>query len=188
MSTLSTVAAGTAEMLRPIMLIRHAEDNENSPSLSARGWQRTGALVRLFAPLDPQMLRKHLATPRHIVAARSDERSSRPVDTVRPLAEMLGLPVDDSLSGDDPPARVAQALRALDTPLLVCWRHDTLPALADALLQRAGDTPPKWPDERHDVVWVIEHGGASAHLVQVPQQVLPGDRSQSIVRRVRKAA
>jgi hypothetical protein len=175
-------------MLRPIMLIRHAEDNEHSPSLSARGWQRAGALVRLFAPLDPALLRRHLATPRHIVAASSNDRSSRPVDTVRPLAEMLGLPVDDSLASDDPPARVAQALRALETPLLVCWRHDTLPALADALLQRSGDTPPKWPEDRHDVVWVIEHGGANAHLVQVPQQLLPGDRSQSIVRRVRKVA
>jgi hypothetical protein len=181
-------AAGTAELLRPIMLIRHAEDDERSPSLSARGWQRAGALVRLFAPLDASVVRKHLALPRHIVAARSDEHSTRALDTVQPLAEMLELPVDDSLGSDDPPAQVAQALRALDAPVLVCWRHDTLPALAEALLQRSGDTPPKWPDERHDVVWVIERGGANAHLVQVPQQVLPGDRSQSIVRRVRRAA
>jgi hypothetical protein len=158
-------AGGTAELLRPIMLIRHAEDDERSASLSARGWQRVGALVRLFAPLDASALRRHLAVPRHIVAARSDERSTRAVDTVRPLAEMLELPVDDSLSSDD-----------------------TLPALAEALLQRSGDTPPKWPDERHDVVWVIERGGANAHLVQVPQQVLPGDRSQSIVRRARRTA
>jgi hypothetical protein len=117
-------AAGTAELLRPIMLIRHAEDDERSPSLSARGWQRAGALVRLFAPLDASVLRKHLALPRHIVAARSDEHSTRALDTVQPLAEMLELPVDDSLGSDDPPAQVAQALRALDAPVLVCWRHD----------------------------------------------------------------
>lgn len=188
LSAISAQAAATAELLRPIMLIRHAEDDAASPSLSPRGWQRAGALVRLFAPLDPAALRKHLAVPRHIVAARSRDDSTRPLDTVRPLAEMLGLPVDDSLGSDDPPVQVAQALRALDAPVLVCWRHDGLPALADALLQRAGETPPKWPDDRHDVVWVIERGGASAHLVQVPQQVLPGDRAQSIVRRVRRAA
>jgi broad specificity phosphatase PhoE len=188
MAVSAVADAGTAALLRPIMLIRHAEDDQGSPSLSARGWQRAGALVRLFAPLDPASLRKHLAVPRHIVAARSRDDSTRPLDTVQPLAELLGLPVDDSLSSDDPAVKVAQALRALDAPVLVCWRHDTLPALAEALLQRAGETPPGWPADRHDVVWVIERGGASAHLVQVPQQLLPGDRTQSIVRRVRRAA
>lgn len=176
-----------------IMLIRHAEkpldaetgvaaDGSADPaSLSVAGWQRAGALVRFFAaPWLPAIRR-----PQHVFAARATQPggSVRPRATVAPLAQALGVMVDESWSTEDEPAQVAAALRALEGPVLVCWRHEALPVLADELLQRP-DVPRRWPDERFDLVWLISRDGPSWTFAQLPQQLLPGDRAQPVPRRV----
>lgn len=178
-----------------IQLIRHAEkprdgevgvaaDGTPDPlSLSVAGWQRAGALVRAFAAATAP-----LARPRHLLAARPTEAhpSTRPLATLTPLAQALGVGVDSTWSADEDPDRVAAALRALDGPALVCWRHDTLPALADALLQRH-EAPPHWPEERYDLVWIVQLDGPRWNLVQHPQRLLPGDREQTVLRKAPRA-
>lgn len=187
-----------------LMLIRHAEkphgdelgvDAHGRPapgSLSVQGWQRAGALVRLFAPPDGQPPAPHLQTPRLILAARAtpSHPSTRPRDTVAPLAEALGLPVDERFGVDDPLPPLADALQATSGAALLCWRHDELPALAQGLAQTLRPdlvVPPRWPDDRFDLVWVFERSARDWHFVQVPQRVLPGDRTRTLVHRVRKA-
>jgi len=175
-----------------IMLIRHAEkpldgeqgvDRQGRPdpaSLSVTGWMRAAALARLFnAP------EGHLVRPQHLVAARAtaERPSTRPRDTLQPMAELLGLEIDESLAADDAPSRVADHLHRLQGPVLVCWRHDELPALANQLLQRA-EAPGRWPDKTYDMVWVVEQARLSWTLVQVPQKLLPGDTTHSLRRRV----
>ncbi|MBZ8141222.1 histidine phosphatase family protein [Rubrivivax gelatinosus] len=180
-----------------IMLIRHAEkpregecgvaiDGSPSPqSLSVVGWQRAGALVRLFVPAAPVPPRSPILRPAHVFAARPTDThpSLRPRETVTPLAQALGLQVDESWSDDDDPARVAAALRELQGPVLVCWRHRSLPDLADELLQRA-EVPRHWPEQRFDLVWIVAGEGPRWTFSQLPQQLLPGDRTQSVPRRV----
>ena len=181
-----------------IMLIRHAEkpreggrgvDRHGRPdehALSIEGWQRAGALVRFFAPLEGQAGHAHIETPRHLVATRQDAArpSSRSRDTLLPLAEALGIGVDDEWDVDAAalPALVRH-LRSLDGPVLVAWSHEALPALANELLHRP-DAPSRWPDDRFDMVWVIERVGLSRSFAQVPQRLLAGDRPQAIPRRV----
>lgn len=180
-----------------IMLMRHAEepDGDASPSLSPRGWQRAGALVRWLAPLGlpgpsgPLAAPPApLATPRRIVAAaRSDAHpSTRAHDTVAPLAQALQLEVEQPFDSDADTRRTAAWLRSLDAAVLVCWRHDALPALARALLppDRASAVPAVWPEERFDLVWVLQPRSDGWMLSQVPQLLLAGDRSHGIVRRV----
>ena len=184
----------------PIMLIRHAEkpqDGEQAVnsvgqpderSLSVTGWMRAGALVRYFAMPEPRNGHSRIVRPVHLLAARATDTrpSTRPSDTLQPLAQALGLKVDESWSSEDPLPELAAQLRQLQGPVLVCWRHDTLPALANELLQRA-EGPERWPQHCFDMVWVIEQELLSRTLAQVPQRLLPGDSTHAL-RRSRKAA
>jgi hypothetical protein len=184
-----------------LMLIRHAEKpqgdergvdahgHEDANSLSIVGWQRAGALVPLFMPIHPNALdSSHLCTPRHLFAARPTDKhpSTRPRDTLRPLADALNLPIDERFSSDDP-YHAAAILRTLEQPALVCWRREALPALADAVLG-VPEAPSHWPEDCFDLVWVLERLRSRWHLVQVPQRLLVGDRTRGLVRRVRHVA
>jgi hypothetical protein len=176
-------------MARCIMLIRHAEkppegragvNEAGEPQLgglSVAGWRRAGALVPYFASLADRLHHRLVCRPEHIVAARPTPRhpSTRPAATVRPLAALLGLAVDEAWSAEDPVDRVAAALRAFEVPVLVCWRHDGLPALARAVLQGDG-VPESWADDRFDITWSIRRDGDDWLFMQVPQLLFAQDR------------
>ncbi len=182
-----------------LMLIRHAEkpaageravDRRGEPdehSLGVGGWLRAGALVSLFAPAAGRV--SPLPRPRHLLAAAatSQRPSTRPRDTLLPLAEALALDIDLGWSTDDPLPALAAHLVRLDGPVLVCWRHDGLPALAAELMLPA-PVPERWPEARHDLVWLITRSGAHGHLTQVPQLLLGGDSAHAIPRRVKARA
>jgi len=176
-----------------IMLIRHAEKpragqqgvdvagTPDSGTLSVTGWRRAGALVPYFASLAERLHGRLLGRPRHIFAARATDRqpSTRPRDTVQPLADLLGIPVDERWSAGDPVGLIADELRAFDVPVLVCWRHDELPKLGKAILPD-GTVPRAWPEDRYDVTWVFRRDGDRWKLLQVPQLLLAGDRADVI--------
>ncbi|MEF7615738.1 histidine phosphatase family protein [Aquincola sp. MAHUQ-54] len=180
-----------------VMLIRHAEKPAGGrvgigpqglvdpQSLSVVGWQRAGALVPFFAPVGHRGHVPGIERPLHLLAARPVQAhpSTRPRDTLLPLAEALALDVDEQWSTDDPPSKVAEHLRTLQGPALVCWRHEALPALARELLQR-DEAPAAWPEARFDVVWVFRRAGVRWTFQQVAQQLLAEDRGQPIPRRV----
>jgi hypothetical protein len=167
---------------RLIMLIRHAEepvgdalgvteDGRADPNgLSVRGWQRAGALASWFGAPEASGL---AITPSALYAAADQGRSRRPYDTLRPLSQLLGLPIQ-TLSSDGDPAAVAAVIEAAQGDVLVCWRHRELPGLARALLpQVASAVPATWDERRFDLVWAILAGG----LTIVPQRLLAGDAS-----------
>lgn len=180
-------------MSKFIMLIRHAEKpdpahagvdgagREDEQSLSVAGWCRAGALVPYFSSLVDGMHPKVVCRPHHIYAARATamHRSTRPRDTVLPLATALGLSVDERWSDEDSVERFAETLRNFETPVLVCWRHDYLPALARAILHD-GELPDVWPADRFDLTWSIRRDGERWSFQQVPQCLLAGDRADGI--------
>lgn len=174
-----------------IMVIRHAEkpEDDSSLTLSERGWQRAGALVRWLAPVAADAApMPPLRRPTRIVAAASTPAhpSTRPHDTVLPLAQLLEIPIEQAFGSDDDAPRAAAWLHSADEAVLVCWRHDTLPALARALLppERASLVPASWPDDRFDLMWSVHVKHGEWTLTQVPQQLLAGDRANGVVRRV----
>jgi hypothetical protein len=181
-----------------IMLIRHAEkprdgeqavNREGQPdadSLSITGWMRAGALVRFFSMPEASGAARHrIVRPAHLLAARPTPArpSTRPRDTLQPLARSLGLNLDLRFASEDPLPRLAEHLRRLQGSVLVCWRHDELPALANELLQRT-EAPGTWPGRCYDLVWIIEQVRCGGKLTQVPQHLLPGDVSQGLTLRV----
>ena len=174
-----------------VMLIRHAEKpiGQGPPhgvtdegvvdreSLTPRGWQRAGALVRWFGErMGPPI--SGLPAPTDLFASRVGPGSSsrRPQQTLQPLAESLGLIVDATIPKPDI-ARLAASILAIDGVVLVSWEHHLIPSLAATLTGQRSLTPGIWPDDRFDVVWVLERraDGDPFRFRQVPQRVLAGD-------------
>jgi phosphohistidine phosphatase SixA len=154
---------------RIVMLMRHGEDKgEDDFHLNSRGIERAGALPKLFGA--------RLPAPQVIVATRASKRSDRPVETVKPLARALNLPIDNRFKDDDYQALADRLLnddRFAGKVVLVCWHHGTLPELASALGVK---NPGVWPKSQFDHVWVIEFEGKRPKLDDVPQRLMPGDR------------
>jgi len=176
-----------------VMLIRHAEKplgdgpphgvtvdgNLDPESLTPRGWQRAGALVGMFVTDPSEARSQKLATPTHLFASQVGPRSSsaRPRETLVPLSERLGLAVDARFRKEEVTLLV-QAIQAIDGIVLVAWEHHLIPSIATMLVGDPSGVPQVWPDDRYDVVWVIEAAGPGVgrRLRQVPELLLAGDQ------------
>ena len=177
-----------------IMFIRHAEKpdgtskaqgvtedgTENKESLTVRGWQRAGALVRLFCPVSgaSELL------PGTIFAAEvaHGSKSERPLETVTPLICFLkkngGVEVNEDHPKDDLKGLMADVLTC-SGKVLVAWEHSVIPELV-ALLPNPPRVPDKWPGDRFDVVWIVDKAGTGWSFSQKPQLLLSGDSDRPI--------
>lgn len=179
------------------MLIRHGEKPTgadrgvsfdgapNKKSLTVTGWARAGALVELFAPTAGP-LRPGLFRPRALFASNRQAPgggSDRQRQTLQLLAARIGIEVNlDHGVGEE-----EQLLGAVSTtpgPVLICWKHDHMPTIATHLSEPVGAVPAAWPEDRYDLVWVLTRSGsqhaAGYEFTQVPELLLPGDRSTPI--------
>jgi len=178
-----------------IMLIRHAEKpndegrvrgvnpfgREDVNSLSVHGWQRAGALVRLFAPHDSHAAVPGLRVPDVLCAPRAtpSSPSQRSSQTLAPLAECLSLAIRmDYAKGDE--AALAQSLLEMTGAVLVAWSHEGIPTIARALGLADSNVPRVWPKDRFDLVWVFTPQGTRWSLRQVPQWLLAGDLARPV--------
>ena len=79
---------------------------------------------------------------------------------------------------EDEEAALAAAVLAAPSPVLIVWHHGAYPRLAKDIAGGRIGCPGHWPDDRFDVVWILErdgaHGGAWS-FSQVAQCLLPGD-------------
>jgi hypothetical protein len=180
-----------------VSLIRHAEkqladqppysvsvDGIRDPeSLTPRGWQRAGALIALFVPRADERGEGVLPTPSHLFASElgPHSQSRRPQETLQPLSERLRLRIDEHFVQDDLDDLV-EAILACDGHVLVAWEHKRIPLIANRLTGDESIVPQAWPDDRYDVVWVLEPAPTSGGfgLRQVPQLLLAGDRADVI--------
>lgn len=172
---------------RRVMLIRHAEEpdkgagilgvdesgRQDAEALSVRGWQRAGALARLFAACaGHRAALKPLAPPVAVFAATDAGKSRRPLCTVLPLARRLGLEVDTRFGSEGDIAPLLTAVLACPGPVLLCWRHQAMGAIAQAL---CGGAARRWDAARYDLVWVFERKGDAWQFSEHPQRLLAGD-------------
>jgi hypothetical protein len=183
--------------MRRIMIIRHAEKHhDGSPDrgvsiegihtkheLTVRGWQRAGALVRYFAPVDGLHAASPVSTPRTIFASAPTSRSPshRPLRTVEPLAHALEIPIDLRFpEGEE--AALAAAAHIAESPVLISWHHSHIVRLAHAISGHHLSLPVAWPEDRFDVVWVFDHDETDGpwRFSQVPQCLLGYDRPEPI--------
>jgi hypothetical protein len=182
-----------------IMIIRHAEkpagkvagvDETGASSahhLSVRGWQRAGALACLFAPAHGPVQNALLAKPAFIFASAAatdpepgDTRSRRSEETVTPLARLIGVDINLSFSRGQETA-LAKAVLACDGPVLIAWRHEGIPVIANSILG-AEATPESWPKDRFDVIFVLTLNPLDGRysFAQVLECLLEGDLAEPI--------
>lgn len=169
-----------------IMFIRHAEKPEKAEkgvtqngehdehSLSVRGWTRAGALAALFA--NPEST-PHITKPSRVIAtAPSDTyKSKREHDTALPTARRLGLEIESQQVPDDY-ALMVEALKGSSEPALIVWHHGSIPSFVRAFpLSNADQVPKKWPEDRFDLIWVLEPNGDTYRWREVEQGLLHGD-------------
>ena len=180
-----------------VMLVRHAEKPSDDGTfkgvsasgasdpeeLTARGWQRSGGLVRLFAPRDGKFVDHRLTTP-HVIfasAVTKHSKSLRPQHTVLELATILNLPLVLHHSKGDEAALISDAV-ASDGPVLIAWEHEAIPYIANLILGNSTTCPQKWPGSRFDLVWLFDRPSVSRDwsFAQVPQLLLAGDSADPI--------
>src|SRR5690349_16032283 len=191
------IAANPETDVQLTMLIRHAEkpvvgaaaqgvNAEGKPdpeSLTPRGWQRAGALVGLFSGRSARGPGGVVPVPTHLFASQVviHSTSQRPRQTLEPLSEFLGVAIDLRFPKEEL-AKLAQAVLEIDGVVLISWEHHLIPSLANLLIGDTTSAPQVWPDDRFDVVWVIERSAAGkpATFRQVPELLLAGDQPSTI--------
>jgi hypothetical protein len=161
------------------MVIRHGEKPAKGHSLTARGWSRAHALPSLFAPLDGGT-RDGLPAPKVIYAASATNAGTgqRTRETVSSLSSRLNVPVNTAYGKGQEASLVRQATaQAQNGPVLICWQHGEIPAIASAL-KVVGPPPPRyWPGNRFDMVWKFTETPQGWTFAEVPEMLLPGDRA-----------
>jgi hypothetical protein len=176
--------------LQKVMFIRHAEKpnsqaagidesgNFDHESLTPRGWQRAGALVRFFYPAQ-RSDKGRITVPDAIFAAGvgPGSKSKRSVQTVSPLAAFLQTEHSTpfiTIYPKDAVDRLVDDVSQRNGTVLVAWEHKLISSIvyrlsAEQLFHQV------WPDDRFDLVWILERNGADWTFSQIPQLLLPGD-------------
>jgi hypothetical protein len=180
-----------------ILLIRHAEKpakdgppvgvtlkgDRSKESLEVRGWQRAGALTHLLAPPDGRFQHPELAKPQVLYASRPVKRggSLRPIETITPLAEKLGIEINSDYRRYDIVSMLDDVFSHRGV-VLICWQREFIPRISSYILEDTRIAPPDWPEDRFDMVWVFDLDRSSGHykFKQVPQRLLSGDRVSRI--------
>ena len=171
------------------MIIRHGRSRTAPRRASTRTATRTTArsppsagsgptrLVDLFDPAEGDP-RPRLARPDRIYAAgvTDDGEGQRTRETVVPLADALGIPVDTDLGRGDEKKLVKDVLAQPGTTL-ISWQHGGIPEIVDDFPSVSPEPPQEWPYDRFDVVWTLTRTADGWHFTQTPELVLPQDQA-----------
>jgi hypothetical protein len=179
------------------MIIRHGEKHNGTRErgvniegfhtkheLTVRGWQRAGALVPFFSPAGGMPEGSPISTPKSILASAATPKSPslRAQHTVLPLAQALGVQINKSHAEGEEEAAAMAALAA-PGPVLISWHHSHIPILARAIAGPELGFPQSWPDDRFDVVWILdrlEDADVRWRFTQVAQCLFAHDRPEPI--------
>jgi hypothetical protein len=175
-----------------IILLRHAEKpakdgapygitrkgERSKESLEVRGWQRAGALANLFAPGSEHFQHRALATPQFLYASKPLRRkgSRRPLETITPLAEKLGIKINTEFQRSQLVSMVEDVVSRQGV-VLICWQREYIPDIASLILGAKNVAPAEWPEDRFDIIWVfdLQRSSSTYKFQQVPQELLAGD-------------
>jgi hypothetical protein len=164
-----------------VLIIRHAEKPATGDSLSPQGVARAKAYVQYFQT-NPAVLQYGTPVAIYAMEASSGEEDSdfsyRPVETVTPLAQALGLQVQSQYQKDD----VADLVNdIMSNPayegkmVLICWEHKVIQSIAVQF--GVSPTPDAWPDSVYDQVWEIDFSGDQvSNFTEFQEHLMPWDQ------------
>jgi len=120
--------------------------------------------------------------PDFLFAAEASSSSNRPVETVTPLAQALGLTLNAGYPNDKHRKLADDILRDSSTyggrNVLICWHHGEIAKLVhDFGVPKPSSSQPwdPWPGAVFDLVLQITWSGATASVQVGYQQLLFGD-------------
>ncbi|MBV9997542.1 MAG: histidine phosphatase family protein [Verrucomicrobia bacterium] len=141
---------------RKILIMRHAEKPEahRDPHLSPEGEERAARLVT-YIP-------ETFGIPDFLFATQESPDSNRPFETLKPLSDQVGIPIDQTFSDGQHKALAEELLsdpRYNGALALVCWHHEKIPKLAAELGAIPSEVPDPWDDAVYDLVLALEYAG-----------------------------
>ncbi len=182
---------------KKIILLRHAEKpakddvpygvthkgERNKESLTVRGWQRAGALTNLFVPANGRFQHHSLAKPRFLYASKPLQRkgSRRPMETLAPLSEKLGIKVNSNFQRGDFESMIEEVF-SREGVAVICWQREYIPDITSLILGKKNNAPAEWPEDCFDMIWVfdLQRSSGKYRFTQVPQKLLGGDSKTPI--------
>ncbi|KAI0019463.1 hypothetical protein F4780DRAFT_780495 [Xylariomycetidae sp. FL0641] len=165
MHVLNVLLLAAAVVAKPtVYFIRHGEKPEEGNGLNAAGEQRAQCLRTVFGAASSYDIGHIMA-----MTPKDNGHRQRPYDTVKPLADDLGLDVDISCDRDDEDC-VADVVEGYDGEgnILICWEHDQLNNLAKAL----GADIDNYPDDSFDLIWTDPYD--YSEIVSITSENCPG--------------
>jgi hypothetical protein len=172
---LASAAAAHASPAQ-IIIIRHGEKPDTGDELNERGFARARALAEFFVS-DPAVITYGPPAAIFAMKPKGPDGSVRPIQTVTPLAEKLGLTIDSDYLRDELPALVdaVMSVHAYDgRTVLICWEHKAIPKLVAAFGWKTA--PDHWAGSVFDRAWILNvKDGRVVSFTDAPEHVLPGD-------------
>jgi hypothetical protein len=175
---LVALAANSVALAQPaeIIIIRHAEKSPQGNHLSLAGRERAAALVPYFLET-PDVLEFKTPVAIYAQAPKNGTASVRAVETIKPLAEALKLPINETYVRDDYRKLVAEIMARKDYDghtVLICWEHKVILDIAKEL--DVENVPSNWPASTYDRTWIIKFApGQKPQLRDLPQRLMYGD-------------
>lgn len=174
-----------------IWIIRHGEKPEgsidgidsagrvNKHSLTTRGWQRAGALGMVFTR-PPKPGTPPLSEPDSLLCptygSATDTQIHRPFQTLTGLAGTMNQKIKTPFSTGQEKQLGDAVVSDYSGTVLICWEHDHIPAIAQALPTTPGTVlPDAWPSDRYDLIWQFSLDGQRYSFDILPQHALGGD-------------
>jgi hypothetical protein len=136
-----------------ILIMRHAEKPAGSGNihLSPEGVQRTQRLAT-YIPTT-------FGPPKFLFATAQSADSNRPIETIQPLSDAIGVPIEATFA-DDQYKMLANLL--LTDPkyngalVLICWHHQKIPKLALDLGAPRASIPDPWDPDVYNLILVLD--------------------------------
>jgi hypothetical protein len=141
-----------------LIVLRHAEKtgDRRDRNLSPAGHERAMRLV-------PYVL-ETFGRPDFLIAAKSSDRSRRPVETIEPLAGAVGLEIKSKFDNDEVDALVAALgeKRSYRGKFgVISWRHSDIPCLVATLGAPADTFPGEWGESDYTTLVDISYSSGS---------------------------
>jgi hypothetical protein len=120
--------------------------------LIPHGWQRAGAIARLFDRRNGQ-----LPAPSQLIApSYSNGDNHRTHQTIQPLSLLLHVWLECPYAVGEEAKLAWEVAAAVTGVTLICWEHQNIPKIAMDIPTPPGTRiPTKWPDDRFDMVWAF---------------------------------
>jgi hypothetical protein len=164
-----------------VIITRHGEKPASGNELNIQGCERAYSLPNFFQPDNSAVWAYGKPAAIYAMQPDSDDGSVRPIQTIAPTADRLGLTINDTYTRLQYQPIVAEIMQGYDgQTVLISWEHKAIPGLAQAFGVTLDKDTKKWPGAVFDEAWVIgfqgsKKGDAKATLQIIPESVLPTD-------------